>query len=329
MTTPVFGNDGADPAASQLLSIGLDCCGLCALWHAVKRLGVSANLVFASDSAWQVRTQVMATHPPMHWYDDVLTRNVTTVPSVALYGAGFPCQPFSSAGARAGLSDPRGIVFFAIAAYIDVHRPKAFVLENVNGLLNQAGGDTFRTILGVLQAIGAGTYELCHETLNTERHGVPQHRPRVFIVGRLRSAAILPFAFPTSLAPVSLDALLEPADRLHDMDTLTPALPAGARSNLSAALRKLRSQGHDPANTCFVVDIHASLRFQTIMKDRCPCLLKSRPRCYFVTHRNRMLTLLELFRLQGYSEMQPLAVSPRIMGGMLGNSMSINVIERL
>ena len=50
--------------------------------------------------------------------------------------AGFPCQPFSSAGRKLGFSDTRGTLFYEIARIIKAKRPAFFVLENVPGLLS-------------------------------------------------------------------------------------------------------------------------------------------------------------------------------------------------
>lgn len=65
--------------------------------------------------------------------------------------AGFPCQAFSSVGKREGFKDTiRGTIFFHIAELIEANRPKAFLLENVEGLINHKKGSTFKTILDVL-----------------------------------------------------------------------------------------------------------------------------------------------------------------------------------
>ena len=59
---------------------------------------------------------------------------------------GFPCQAFSIAGRRLGFKDTRGTLFFEIADILQKHRPKAFILENVVGLLNHNKGSTFNVI---------------------------------------------------------------------------------------------------------------------------------------------------------------------------------------
>lgn len=96
---------------------------------------------------------------------------------------GFPCQAFSIAGKRRGFEDTRGTLFFEIARFANIIRPRYLFLENVKGLLNHAGGDTFETILRTLDELG---YDAEWDVLNSKDFGVPQNRERVFIIGHLR-----------------------------------------------------------------------------------------------------------------------------------------------
>ena len=96
---------------------------------------------------------------------------------------GFPCQAFSIAGNRRGFEDIRGTLFFEIARFASILRPKYLLLENVKGLLNHDGGATFETILGALDELG---YNVEWQVLNSKDFGVPQNRERVLIVGHLR-----------------------------------------------------------------------------------------------------------------------------------------------
>ncbi len=61
-------------------------------------------------------------------------------------------------------------------------KPRAFLLENVKGLLS-CDPEALRMILGRLRAISGGVYDVGHRVLDTAKHGLPQHRERVFIVG--------------------------------------------------------------------------------------------------------------------------------------------------
>jgi DNA (cytosine-5)-methyltransferase 1 len=94
--------------------------------------------------------------------------------------AGFPCQPFSTMGARLGLKDARGTLFFAIATFLEAKKPRYFVLENVRGLMTDANGKTLRMIRKILKELG---YQTAVWMLNSADYGVPHVRRRVYIVG--------------------------------------------------------------------------------------------------------------------------------------------------
>nr|DAN39674.1 MAG TPA: Cytosine specific methyltransferase [Caudoviricetes sp.] len=111
---------------------------------------------------------------------------------------GFPCQAFSIAGKRKGLEDARGTLFFEIARFASILRPRLLFLENVKGLLNHDGGDTFETIIAALDELG---YDAEWQVLNSKNFGVPQNRERVFIIGHLRGAStrgVFPFGRESS-----------------------------------------------------------------------------------------------------------------------------------
>ena len=103
--------------------------------------------------------------------------------SVDIICGGFPCQAFSIAGNRRGFEDTRGTLFFEIARFASILRPKYLFLENVKGLLNHQKGNTFETMLRVLDELG---YNVEWQVLNSKDFGVPQNRERVFIIGHLR-----------------------------------------------------------------------------------------------------------------------------------------------
>lgn len=115
-------------------------------------------------------------------------RNVTTdairgIGRVDLICGGFPCQAFSIAGNRRGFEDTRGTLFFEVARFASILRPKYLFLENVKGLLSHDNGTTFETILRTLDELG---YDVEWQVLNSKDFGVPQNRERVFLIGHSR-----------------------------------------------------------------------------------------------------------------------------------------------
>ncbi len=116
-------------------------------------------------------------------YGNIKTIDPNTIPDFDIFFAGFPCQSFSIAGQRGGFEDTRGTIFFDIARILEVKQPKMFLLENVKGLLNHDGGNTFTKILQTIDEVG---YDAEWQVLNSKHFGVPQNRERVFIIGHLR-----------------------------------------------------------------------------------------------------------------------------------------------
>ena len=119
----------------------------------------------------------------LHDITRVTDESIRRIGRVDIICGGFPCQAFSIAGNRRGFEDTRGSLFFEIARFASILRPKYLFLENVKGLLNHDGGATFETILGALDELG---YNVEWENINSKNFGVPQNRERVLIVGHLR-----------------------------------------------------------------------------------------------------------------------------------------------
>jgi len=92
--------------------------------------------------------------------------------------AGFPCQPFSVAGKRAGSSDERNM-WPATMECIRLVRPRFAFLENVPGLLTWNGGDYFRTILGDLSEAGFNAEWM---VLGADDCGAPHRRKRLWVL---------------------------------------------------------------------------------------------------------------------------------------------------
>ena len=115
--------------------------------------------------------------------DDTIRR----IGRVDVICGGFPCQAFSIAGARRGFEDTRGTLFFEIARFASILKPRYLFLENVKGLLNHDRGNTFEVILSALDELG---YNVEWQVLNSKNFGVPQNRERVFIIGHLRERSI-------------------------------------------------------------------------------------------------------------------------------------------
>jgi DNA (cytosine-5)-methyltransferase 1 len=112
---------------------------------------------------------------------DITQVNKKDIPDFDILTGGFPCQPFSQAGKQKGFDDTRGTLFFDIAEIIKVKKPAAFFLENVRHLYSHDEGRTFQTIKRILtEELG---YSFQEFIVKASDHGLPQFRPRLFMIG--------------------------------------------------------------------------------------------------------------------------------------------------
>jgi site-specific DNA-cytosine methylase len=113
---------------------------------------------------------------------DVCSLKSEDVPESSLIAAGFPCQPFSSSGNRQGFEHTSGHVFLGVHRLVVANRPRLVLFENVFGLIANKRGNTFAEILSLL--CGSG-YRVEWFMLDLSWFGIPQTRPRLFVVGYL------------------------------------------------------------------------------------------------------------------------------------------------
>lgn len=130
---------------------------------------------------------------------DVGDLTPTSVPAanreIDVLVAGFPCQPYSIAGLRKGLTDTRGgEIFIQLLRILREFKPKAFLLENVRGIASHDSGKTLEYMLENLDSVG---YHTAVQTLNSMSHAnIPQNRARVFIAGFREVESWHQFEFP-------------------------------------------------------------------------------------------------------------------------------------
>lgn len=300
---------------------GSDCTGLDAPLFALNHMfPEQVDAIFASDTDKYVRQMIDANHSVKNVYEDVAERPVHE--EVDVYFAGFPCQSFSTAGARAGFEDTRGTVFFEILNYLSAAKPKIAVLENVKGLLTHDGGMTFRVIMQLLSEIGI--YNVYHEVLSPHEHGNwPQYRPRVFIVCIREDAQHSDFSFP---AAVPLTYHIEDVIDTSVTGTLKDISPY-EQKQLTKQVERMSDKGIDIMDDYYVFDIQATSKFGIPRLNVSPTLKARRTR-YFVTKLCRKLTLDESRHIQGLPEMS-VVVSDTQYEKQIGNSVCVPVLIRL
>lgn len=100
---------------------------------------------------------------------------------IDLLVGGSPCQAFSAVGAKYGLNDTRGTLFYDFARIVHETQPRVFIYENVRGLLTHDDGHTWQVMKDVLQSLNYRIEE--PQVLNASDYGIPQSRRRVFVIG--------------------------------------------------------------------------------------------------------------------------------------------------
>lgn len=161
------------------------------LTQALDELGIKHKCVMTSEikpSAIQVYKENFENSEIIGNICDV---KIEDIPDFNVLLAGFPCQPFSSAGKQRGFEDTRGTLFFEIARILKEKQPEYFLLENVENLVihdlsaedkkkGKSIGNTLETILAILDSL---CYNVTWKVLQASDFGVAQIRRRIYIVG--------------------------------------------------------------------------------------------------------------------------------------------------
>lgn len=269
---------------------------------------------------------------------------------ISLYGAGWPCQPWSLAGSCLGCSDIRHKVFQAVLGFIEEKLPRALVLENVVRASKNA--TVKRKLFSTLKACG---YRYTHRVIDSRKYGLPQHRLRWYVVALRGSTTDMEDVWAHADAHVGghhtkVEGWLDLDLPWHQFGELqSSGRPASFKRNLAyveMVTRKLCSSSKD-----FVIaDMGASAQRQHASINECPCITSTRGksrRLWVALVRAgtiismRPLSIRELFRLQGWSSTEfdvfrrhigdccQTFPSDTALGHAIGNSMSLAVVKHI
>ncbi len=324
-------------ATGPVIKVGSDCSGIDSALTAFDQLGmgqrVQAEFVCEKDPV--CRKVLLSVHQPRVVYDDVTKRDVKDMPQVDLYTAGFPCQPWSSEGKGEGRRDKqgRGLIFDHVLKYINKKLPKCFLLENVEALSRATHKKAFEKMLASLRR--SEEYFVTWRVINAVNYGIPQNRPRVFIVGLLRSAVSqpsFPWPRPATRSPLPLTRFLCGGAGVFRK----PVAGTVAHGQLQRGLEVIRAEKGNPRTTDYSLDIWSGRDYPTCMTDRVPCITRTRGAAggYYITSVQRLLTVEEMLNLQGL----PLSyrkvarregVSDRQLGQIVGNAIPTNILRAI
>ena len=184
---------------NKVVRIGTLFSGIGAIEHAFQRLNLRHEIVFAGDIDVNCKKSYFANYniTEDRWFTDIREFNAKPYKGMVDFViGGAPCQAFSMVGKRFGFEDARGTLFYDFARVIKETKPKLFLFENVQGLLNHDKGKTWKVIYTIFKELG---YDVHFRVLNSKYYVIPQHRERLYCLGFKKKTA---FEYP---APIPLE----------------------------------------------------------------------------------------------------------------------------
>ena len=185
--------------------------GIGGICYGFKQAGF--DVVYANEFDAKACENYRANHHEVELHEgDIKKIEAKSLPDFDVFTGGFPCQPYSLAGKRDGLSDVRGTLFFDIVRILKEKRPGMLLLENVKNIKSTNEGRDFEVIIDHLKNCG---YHIKYEVLGGHTHGnIPQCRERMFIAGFQDQSVMEKFQFPGETPLTNtLDAVFDRSER--------------------------------------------------------------------------------------------------------------------
>jgi len=265
-----------------------------------------------------------------NWYEDIRFLNGEQYQNkVDLLVGGSPCQSFSIIGKKAGLEDVRGTLFYDYARLIKQIKPKAFVYENVPGMLVHDHGNTWKVIHSVFESLG---YKVYYSILNSMDYGIPQDRKRLFVVGFKDNTVQFSFPEKKNLTTEMKDYLQKNIEARHYLGkkgfefVTNPKYKNRARIN-SKIIQTEKANQQFNWNGDFVFEPISSVEKK---QNKADILNRA-----YVSNWNgqdgviRQLNYRECLRLMGFSDDFKVVVPNVPAYRQAGNSIVVNVLEAL
>lgn len=239
---------------------------------------------------------------------DIARVQVKDIPDHDILFAGFPCQPFSIIGSRAGFADARGTLFFELATIIQAKQPRAFVLENVKQLVSHNKGKTLERILEILR--DDLHYQVEYRVLNALHLGLPQKRERVLIVGFRDDAE--GFEFPNVKQP------MKPLSKILEKNP-------DPKHFVSEHIKRARRAAHTPKIT---PSIWHENKAGNISSHPFSCALRAGASYnYLLVDGGRRLTPREMLRLQGFPDTFEIVCNDSQTRKQAGNAVPVPMVK--
>ena len=329
--------------SKSIIQVGSDCSGLGSeLVSLATVLGedrgrIQTKFVSESNETKRLWLQAVAAHfaneTPEKIYKDLRDRQNAFAPACDLFVTGAPCPPYSQAGLNKGLGDLRGDLILRSLAYVVEKRPPMILMENVENLASEKHKKVLREIASVLRACG---YKVQAEILNTQKHGIPHNRERVYVIAILKIYIIegRDFSFPQTSQMAELNRFLNNETDAANSDCRPSELCQTASRNIKKAKKQLEKT--QTTSQEVIVDAAAGKGYFNMMVGVCPCITKARggERGFYLLSQSRYLNVFEQGRLQGWHPkwikmLLGACDSKSQLGKALGDAMSLNILQRL
>jgi DNA (cytosine-5)-methyltransferase 1 len=158
--------------------------------YALQKLGY--DIVWAND-VWQTACDTYKENLKAHKIQCGDIRDFTVFPAADLLVGCYPCQGYTQGGKRNWMGDERNYLYRQFDRVLRQVTPKAFIVENVNGMVFGENRDLLNNQLRRYRTAG---YRVKWSVLNAKDYGVAQNRRRVFLVG-VRSDLDFEYEFPS------------------------------------------------------------------------------------------------------------------------------------
>ena len=274
-------------------------------------------------------------------YSDIFKVETNEVDDFDLLFAGFPCQPFSYSGKGEGFNDKRGTLFYEVLRFLNEKQPKAFLLENVKGLVSH---DRNRTLKVIEEELAFAGYNIHWTVLNSADYGLAQNRERWYCVGFKKD---LEFEFPKPLdKKIQIKEILVKGKIDNDLGISSKWIKR-IEKHLKSNEARVKHNDFDKNSKRGQHGVFSFMKpdktirfhmgdvkktqiqegFFTSVNSLSPTVIANRvPQLWDL---KRKLTVRECARLQGFPDSFQFPVSRQQAYKQLGNSVSVPVIQSI
>jgi len=306
------------------ISLGTAFSGLGCPEYVLNKLAVNHTSEFVIDNDKYCRQTLTNNYNPKLVLEDITKVDTTKLPQSDLYIWGSPCQNFSMAATssskgRLGLKGKTGVLFWDGFRILKETQPKYSIFENVKGLTNHDGGNTFKVIMEAFKSLG--DYNIFHKVINPIDIGGNTNRERIFIV-LVRNDVKIPFSFPKNVennTSCIKDCLID-----GDYDYIDPSMLESFKTPVEKQRGKLKKDylwtgtKREADKRVFNINYPA------------PTITRSGHLLVNDTKGVRKLSVIELKKVQGFGDdLSFEGLSNTQIKSQLGNTMEVKTMEKL